>query len=110
MIRAVPLLGSFFVYVQKGHTFPVLPVLEVSLRFAVLNSPFLLWGDSPPANFSYLHKAKAKVKFSKTNHRKDIRHRPTSIKGVTNPRKIYYRLRGSGEPNKLSPLPDLPTQ
>lgn len=70
MIRAVLLLGSFFVYVQKGHTFPVLPVLEVSLRFAVLNSPFLLWGDSPPANFSYLHKAKAKVKFSKTNHRK----------------------------------------
>lgn len=35
---------------------------------------------------------------------------PTSIKGVTNPRKIYYRLRGSGEPNKLSPLPDLPAQ
>ena len=60
MIRVlVDHLGSFFLYVQKVS---VLPVLEVSLRFAVLNSPFLLWGDSPPANLSYLHKAKAKVK------------------------------------------------
>lgn len=62
MIRVlVDHLGSFFLYVQKVFL-PVLPVLEVSLRFAVLNSPFLLWGDSSPASFSYLHKAKAKVK------------------------------------------------